>query len=213
MDSQPLLLAKARLEALVDGVVAIAMTILILEVKVPELADGRSAAELMGRLRHAAPTLLAYFFSFGMLAVFWVWHHRLAAKVARLDKALIAISLAFLSLVSFFPFAAAVLGRYPINAVSLAVYMPVVGGILLCQVAFFGHARRRGLVDPSVTAAESLQIHRRNLKGAVIFALWAAPSLLRLGWAWAAVPLLVAGVLLVAIRRARPAASAPTHPR
>ena len=203
MKSDKTLLPKARLEALVDGVVAIAMTILILEVKVPELADRRSAAEMFRSLGHALPTLLAYFFSFGMLALFWVWHHRLAAKIARLDKTLVALSLCFLSLVSFFPFAAALLGRYPMNAGSLAIYMPVVGGILLCQVAFFGHARRRDLVEDGVTAEESLQIHKRNLKGALIFTLWSAPSLLRLGWIWALVPLLLSGLLLVALRRAR----------
>lgn len=203
MGQDQILLSKARLEALVDGVVAIAMTILILEVKVPELVDRRSAAELFSRLGHALPTLLAYFFSFGMLALFWVWHHRLAAKIARLDKLLIAISLAFLSLVSFFPFAAALLGRYPINAASLAIYMPVVGGILLCQVAFFGHARRRGLVEPTLTAAESLLIHRRNIKGALFFTFWSAPSLLRLGWIWAAVPLVFSALLALALKRAR----------
>lgn len=203
MVQAPILLPKARMETLVDGVLAIAMTILILEVKVPELTDRRSAAEMFQRLGHALPTLLAYFFSFGMLALFWVWHHRLAAKVARLDKGLIAISLGFLSLVSFFPFAAALLGRYPINAASLAIYMPVVGGILLCQVAFFGHARRRGLVEPTLTAAESLLIHRRNIKGALFFTFWSAPSLLRLGWIWAAVPLVFSALLALALKRAR----------
>lgn len=203
MNPEKLLLPKARLEALVDGVVAIAMTILILEVKVPELSNRLSAAEMFRSLGHALPTVLAYFFSFGMLALFWVWHHRLAAKIARLDKGLIALSLCFLSLVSFFPFAAALLGRYPVNAGSLAIYMPVVGGILLCQVAFFGHARRRGLVEEAVTAEESLKIHKSNLKGALIFTLWSAPSLLRLGWIWAIVPLLLSGLLLVALRRAR----------
>lgn len=203
MVQAPILLPKARLEALVDGVLAIAMTILILEVKVPELTDRRSSDEMFQRLGHALPTLLAYFFSFGMLALFWVWHHRLAAKVARLDKTLIAISLGFLSLVSFFPFAAALLGRYPLNAGSLAIYMPVVGGILLCQVAFFGHARRRGLVESAVTPEESLLIYKRNLKGALIFTLWSSPSLLRLGWIWAVVPLVLSGFLVLAMRRAR----------
>ncbi len=203
MDTQALLLSKARLEALVDGVLAIAMTILILEVKVPELADRRSAAELFHALGHALPTLLAYFFSFGMLATFWIWHHRLAAKVERLDGWLIAISLGFLSLVSFFPFAAALLGRYPLNAGSLGVYMPAVEGILLCQVGFFAHARRRGLLDPALPAQEALALHRRNLKGAIFFTFWSSPSLLRLGWIWAAVPLLLGILLVVALRRSR----------
>lgn len=203
MTPAPILLSKARLEALVDGVFAIAMTILILEVKVPELADRRSAAELFHSLGHALPTLLAYFFSFGMLAAFWVWHHRLAAKVERLDVPLIAISLCFLSLVSFFPFAAALLGRYPMNAGSLAIYMPAVEGILLCQVAFFAHARRRGLVDPALPAPESLAIYRRNLKGVIFFTFWSSPSLLRLGWVWAVAPLVLGVFLVLLLRRAR----------
>lgn len=203
MSPAPTLLSKPRLEALVDGVFAIAMTILILEVKVPELADRRSAAALFHSLGHALPTLLAYFFSFGMLAAFWVWHHRLAAKVERLDAPLLAVSLCFLSLVSFFPFAAAVLGRYPLNAGSLAIYMPAVEGILLCQVAFFAQARRRGLVDPALPAPESLAIHRRNLKGVIFFTFWSSPSLLRLGWIWALVPLLLGVFLVLLLRRSR----------
>jgi uncharacterized membrane protein len=197
------LLPKVRLEALVDGVFAIAMTILILEVKVPELTKRTDGAELLGALRHAAPTLAAYFFSFGMLGLFWVWHHRIAASLARLDKTLLAISLGFLSLVSFFPFAAALLGRYPTNPAALGVYMPVVAGILLSQAAFFGLARRRGLVDPDMSAEESLKAHRRNLLGAFIFLLWSAPSLLRLGVKWALGALVASGVVFVLRLRAK----------
>lgn len=203
MSQEKFLLPKVRLEALVDGVFAVAMTLLVLEVKVPELANRQSAAELFQGLRQSAPTLVAYFFSFGMLGLFWTWHHRLAAKLARLDVPLLALSLLFLSLVSFFPFAAAVLGRYPANPASLGIYMPVVGGILLSQAAFFGLARRRGLVDPAIGAAESLQAHKRNLRGALIFILWAVPSLLRLGVGWSLAALGVAILLVVLLRRAK----------
>ncbi|MBI4913474.1 MAG: DUF1211 domain-containing protein [Acidobacteria bacterium] len=197
------ILPKARLEALVDGVFAIAMTILVLELKVPDLATRRDPGELFRRLGDGLPTLLAYFFSFGMLAAFWLWHHRLAAKVSRLDRTLVALSLCFLCLVSFFPFAAALLGRYPMNPASLAIYMPAVMGILLCQVSFFAHARRRGLVDPAVGEAEALGVHRRNLKGGLIFALWASLSLIRVGWVWVLGALGVAGVLALEFRRSR----------
>ena len=62
---------KARLETLVDGVFAIAMTILVLEVKVPEIADGRSTDALLHALAHHGYVIGAYFFSFAMLALFW----------------------------------------------------------------------------------------------------------------------------------------------
>lgn len=202
MSAERFLLPKVRLEALVDGVFAVAMTLLVLEVKVPDLADARSAQELFRHLSHALPTLGAYFFSFGMLGLFWTWHHRIAAKLARLDIPLLALSLLFLSLVSFFPFAAAVFGRYPMNPGALGIYMPVVGGILLCQTAFFGLARTRGLVDPAISATESLAAHKRNLWGALIFTLWATPSLLRLGLGWSLGALILALGLAVLIWRA-----------
>ena len=56
-----------------DGIFAIAMTILVLELKVPELQNPRSSTELWTALNHAWPTLAAYLFSFLMLGVFWVW--------------------------------------------------------------------------------------------------------------------------------------------
>jgi len=106
---------RARIETLVDGVFAIAMTILVLEVKVPDLADHRSAEELAVALWHHGYVIAAYFFSFAMLAIFWVWHHRLAEKVREFDLPLLACIIVLLALVCFFPFAAALLGRYPAN--------------------------------------------------------------------------------------------------
>lgn len=70
--SGPFRMSKARMETLVDGVFAIAMTLPIVEVKVPELVNPKSAAELLGSLHHALPTAIAYFLSFFMLGLFWV---------------------------------------------------------------------------------------------------------------------------------------------
>ncbi len=53
-------LSKTRMETLVDGIFAIAMTLLILDVKVPDLVDPKSAHELLGSLHHALPTAIAY---------------------------------------------------------------------------------------------------------------------------------------------------------
>ncbi|HJU82618.1 MAG TPA: TMEM175 family protein, partial [Holophagaceae bacterium] len=157
----PFVLPKVRLEALVDGVFAIAMTILVLEVRVPDLQDPRSRTEMAFALRHAWPTVAAYLFSFLMLGVFWVWHHRLASKLRQLDGLLISVSLLFLAAVGFFPFAAGLLGRYPANPVSLMVYLPVVALILLLQVIFYWLALKRGLLHEELSPAEALAPHRR----------------------------------------------------
>lgn len=203
MTEPPILMPKHRLEALADGIFAIAMTILVLEVRVPDLVDPRSSSEFLTKLRHAWPTLAAYFFSFFMLGYFWVWHHRLAAKLRRLDLPSLLMSLFFLALVSFFPFAAAVMGRYPLNAASLMVYLPTIGLILATQTSFFGWAMAKDLVDPDIPIAEVRRAHLRNLRGCAIFFLSASPSAIRLGWPHLAASLSIGIGFLVWARRYR----------
>jgi uncharacterized membrane protein len=175
-------ISKHRLEALVDGVFAIAMTILVLEVKVPVLESPRSASELASRLAHDGPTIAAYFLSFLLLGIFWAWHHRLARLIGSLDAPLLGLSLLFLSVVSFFPFAAALLGRYIMNPVSMAVYFPTLGLILTTQWLTLEVARRRQRLDPDIPPGDVLAARKRNARGLAIFALVNIPNALRFGW-------------------------------
>jgi uncharacterized membrane protein len=171
---------RARLETLVDGVFAIAMTILVLEVKVPELTDRRSAEELLHALLHHGYVIGAYFVSFAMLGLFWVWHHRLAEQVRDIDLPVLVCALSFLALVCFFPFASALLGRYPTNLAALLVYVPVIGLILLLQTLFFWLAMRRGLVAEQCSPAKARATHQRNLMGLAVFCFACIPTLMRL---------------------------------
>lgn len=195
------LIPKHRLEALVDGVFAIAMTILVLEIKVPDLIDRRSTAELLDKLHHAWPTLAAYLLSFFLLGLFWYWHHRLIAKILRVDVPVFALTLLFLALVSFFPFAAALMGRYPANPVALMIYLPTMGLLLTTQAANFALALHRGCVDPDIPAAEIQAAQRRNLRGCGIFFLAATPSALRIGPISLVLCLLAAAAFFLLMRR------------
>lgn len=197
------LVPKHRLEALADGVFAIAMTILVLEVKVPDLQDHRSAQELLTHLRHLVPTLLAYLFSFLFLGLFWVWHHRLASKLSQLDVPLLGLNLVFLALVSFFPFAAGVLGRYPTNPATLMVYLPTIGLILLTQWGTLELAVVRGRVDATAPPEDVLAARKRNLRACGIFFLAAIPSTLRVGLAPTVATLVLGIAFLIALKRAR----------
>lgn len=179
----PFNLSSHRLDPLIDGIFAVALTVLVLEVKVPELQHPSSARELAAAVVASAPLVVAYFASFALLGLFWVWHHGLKDKVTRIDGALLACTLAFLSLVCFFPFAAAVFGRYMIygNVVALLVYLPLVGLLLAVQLLYFYLAMRRGLVREDVPAEEVATAHRRNLYSLAIFLLTCMPAALLLG--------------------------------
>ena len=195
-------LPKYRLDPLIDGIFAVALTVLVLEIKVPELAHPGSARELLQALGQHVPVVLAYFVSFGLLGMFWVWHHRLSDKVRETDGPVLACILAFLSLVCFFPFAAAVFGRYIVhgNVASLLVYLPLVGLILLSQTLYFYLAMRRGLLKPGLAPAEVASAHRRNVYTLGAFTLSCVPAALLLGVA-PAVGCGVAGVLLLFVAR------------
>src|SRR5258708_28260824 len=75
-DSAHFIISRTRLEFLCDGVFAIAMTLLVLELKVPEIADRRSTTELWQALMVHASTFGAYVLSFFVLGIFWYHHNR-----------------------------------------------------------------------------------------------------------------------------------------
>lgn len=186
---------KARVEALVDGVFAIAMTILVLEVKVPSVADKLSAHELWHALAHDGVVILAYFVSFLALGIFWVWHHKLMEKVAQVDLPMLVCCLIFLALVCFFPFVAALFGRYPLNLTSNIAYVVLLGLILSVQTVFYTLALKRQQISQTVTAHQALATHSVNILSLAIYSFSLSPTGLRLGVVPALVCLLGGGLL------------------
>jgi uncharacterized membrane protein len=202
----PFNLSSHRLDPLIDGIFAVALTVLVLEVKVPDLKDPASARELLAAVGASAPLVMAYFVSFALLGLFWVWHHGLKDKIKRIDGPLLFCTLTFLALVCFFPFAAAVFGRYmPYgNLVCLLVYLPLVGLILLLQLLYFYLAMRRGLVRDEVAPDDIATTHRRNLYSLAIFLFTCTPAALVLGLAAAVACLACSALLVYAGMRHRP---------
>ncbi len=201
----PFNLSSHRLDPLIDGIFAVALTVLVLEVKVPELKNPGSARELLDAVGASVPLVIAYFVSFALLGMFWVWHHGLKDKIKRIDGALLFCTLTFLALVCFFPFAAAVFGRYMIygNVVCLLVYLPLVGMILALQLLCFYLAMRRGLILDEVTPEEVRKTHRLNLYSLAIFLFTCTPAALILGVSAALACLVCSGLLVFASLRNR----------
>ncbi|MBC7601199.1 MAG: DUF1211 domain-containing protein [Ramlibacter sp.] len=113
---------KHRLDALTDGIFAVAMTLLVIELKLPEAEVIRDSAELGYALAHLIPKVLSWVISFSVLAIFWWGHHRVMHHVKQIDGKLVAINLMFLAAVSFMPFASSISGNYPRVFASQIVY-------------------------------------------------------------------------------------------
>ena len=106
---------KNRLEAFSDGVLAIIITIMILELKQP---DGARLSDFLA----LAPTLLAYLLSFMFVAIYWVNHHLMFQQAERINVKILWCNIAWLFVMSFIPFATAWVGSYPTAWAPLALY-------------------------------------------------------------------------------------------
>lgn len=100
-----------RFEAFSDGVFAIAMTLLVIEIKVPDLSQA-TASTAIDTLTHTAPHILSYITSFLVIGVLWLNHHALFHLLKRVDRIALTINLVLLMCVAFIPFPTALIGEY-----------------------------------------------------------------------------------------------------
>ena len=96
-----------RIEAFSDGVIAVAITLLILDIHVPDVQTG-----LLQALLNQWPTYLGYVTSFLVITIFWANHHNMFRHIYQVDYALLLINAFFLMCIAFIPFATAVLTKY-----------------------------------------------------------------------------------------------------
>ena len=102
-----------RTEAFSDGVFAIAITLLIIEIGVPHLDGGESLSDALWDLW---PSYGAYVLSFVMIGIYWANHHSFFKLFVRSDHVFLMLNVAFLMCIAFLPFPTAVLGEYLDNA-------------------------------------------------------------------------------------------------
>jgi uncharacterized membrane protein len=113
-----------RLTALSDGLFAVAMTLLVLDLRVPVSTAGSVYSErgLGGALLKLGPSFAAYLLSFTMLGTFWLAQHTLLSIFGRCDRTLTWINLGFLFVVSLLPFSTVLLAHYVHLRLAVGVY-------------------------------------------------------------------------------------------
>jgi uncharacterized membrane protein len=111
-----------RLEALADGVFAIVMTLLVLEISVPLITGTSANAELIQKLLEMWPKFLAYGVSFLVLGVMWINHHLMFHHIRRADSKLVWINILMLMFVALVPFSTSLLGEYGQTQTAVVVY-------------------------------------------------------------------------------------------
>jgi uncharacterized membrane protein len=136
-DPQDSELTTQRLEAFSDGVFAIAITLLILDIRPPDLADGVHKT-LAAALLAIWPSYVAYVLSFVVIGIYWVNHHYIFKIYQHTDHLFNLLNVFFLLCISFLPFPTAVLGKYTLDATACqAAVTFYTFGLLLPAVAWF----------------------------------------------------------------------------
>ena len=119
-------MSPARLEAFSDGVIAIIITIMVLDLRV--LADPRPVA-----LLKMWPTFLSYFVSYLLIAIYWVNHHHLFHQSKKVNNRILWSNIVLLFCMSWVPFLTAYMGANRVNSFAVALYSLV---IMLCGLSF-----------------------------------------------------------------------------
>jgi uncharacterized membrane protein len=135
-----------RLEAFSDGVFAIAITLLILEVRVPSGEELSTSARLADALWALWPSYLAYAIGFSTIGIMWINHHNLLRHVERVDHGLILANLLLLGVVAFVPFPTALLAATLTGPGQQLGVLADLATFVALTVAFnlFWYAARRG---------------------------------------------------------------------
>ncbi len=159
-----------RLAALSDGIFAVAMTLLVLDLHVRVSGAIKSEQDLWNALVQLSPSLLTYVMSFLTLGIFWVGQQSQLSHFARSDRNLAWIHFAFLLAVTLTPFSTALLAAFITYRIALVVYWL---NILLLGAVLFGsvqYAWRAGLGKDELTVEMRSALERRIVIGQALYA-------------------------------------------
>jgi uncharacterized membrane protein len=144
-----------RLLTLSDGVVAIAITLLVLQLNVPKLADPASASELATRLGKGADQLVSYVISFYVIAQFWLVHHRVFRQIAGQREGLAWWNFTFLFTITLMPFTSDLLGKYSANPLAVDIFAVNLLGATLATYLTLVYGRRQDLLTTQTSARDT----------------------------------------------------------
>ena len=179
-----------------DAVMAIAMTLLTVDIKVPDIAAALARSELPARLSELSPQIMSFVISFVVIGIYWMSHHRYFSFIKRYDNRLMVLNLLFLLFIAGLPFIASLLGQYPYVPLSVIIYAAEVTAIGLSMSALWWYASHsHRLVDEALDPRFIRMMGVRSFGGAIVFLLSIPVAFFSTNWAvvvWWTAPFIVA---------------------
>jgi len=166
-----------RIAALSDSIFAFAMTVLVIEIHIPDSVDIHSEAELWRGLVALGPRIATWLLSLMTLGIFWVGQQTLLNHIARADRDLTWLHFLFLACVTALPFSTRLLAEFMTYKTAFLIYW---FNIVLCGVAIMAcliYSERAGLLKPDAPEHFSRAFRRRVIVAQVLYAAGAALGL------------------------------------
>jgi uncharacterized membrane protein len=151
-----------------DAVFAIAITLLIVDLQVPDVPNLQSGTQL----RESVPKMAGFAFSFAVIGVFWIGHHSLFRRIKALDRTLILLNLLFLGCIAFLPYPTSLLSAAADQTPATVFYAVSIAAAGLAEAAIWLYAiHRREQALPGVPAVVYRWTLLRILPSPVVFLL------------------------------------------
>ncbi|MBU0490475.1 MAG: DUF1211 domain-containing protein [Chloroflexi bacterium] len=167
-----------------DAVIAIAITLLVLEVKVPEIEPNLVSAELTQQVLALWPRYMGFLVSFWVIALYWSSHHRIFGFIKGYDRPLMFLNLLFLMCIAFVPFTTDLVFTYPGQFIAVVFYAGTVAGMGLAILGVWLYAaRKRRLVDADLPRSTVSAIRNNLLAGPTVFLLSIGLAFVNPTWA------------------------------
>ena len=168
-----------------DAVFAIAITLLALEIRLPESEHLLEDGELFAQLTEIWHVYLGFFISFMVIGVFWMAHHRKFRLIKRYDSRLMMLNLLMLMVVAFIPFPSSLISKYPGQTATIFYALTMIVGEFLLGLIWWYASRNNRLTDLDLKQRQRQFIN--PIATALIFALsigiaFISPDIAKLSW-------------------------------
>jgi uncharacterized membrane protein len=154
-----------------DAVMAIAITLLAIDLKLPEIDPSHALTEVPRQLASIGPSFMTFFISFVVIGIYWTSHHRYFVYIKRYDGRLIVLNLMFLFFIVCMPFVANLLGRYTDVPIVLILYTLAVAALGISMALIWWYASRTHLISEELDAQSIRMINVRLYTSPIMFLL------------------------------------------
>lgn len=135
-----------RIHTFSDAVFAIVLTLLILEIKLPDLSNANSSAEMLNALWLVAPKFFAFLLSALVVGSNWLSSMQVQPLVVRYNTHYLVMMVIYIIIIALFPFCCMLIGEYPNNPISFVVFGAVSSLLFVCGYHYIHYIRKKNLI-------------------------------------------------------------------